>query len=104
MAKSPRDVRLAEYANPSHSEWRGASTRENIDRWAARAEKESDGHRHRASTQSEPTLPNTGETMNIHSTNRTAHMVGDPYAVARGTKNHIGSDFMKDVRRGGTGG
>jgi hypothetical protein len=97
-SKSPRDIRLSEYANPSHSEWRGASTRENIDRWARRAEKESDGADHRASTQKEPTLPPTGE-MSVHSTNRTAHMVGDPYDVARSVKNHEGSDYMAKVKR-----
>jgi hypothetical protein len=100
MVKSPRDIRLAEYANPSHSEWRGASTKENIDRWAGRAEKESDGHKHRASTQKEPTLPPTGE-MSVHSTHRTAHMAGDPYDAARKVRNHAGSDYLKDVRRGG---
>jgi hypothetical protein len=99
MAKNPRDERLRNYANPSHSEWRGSSTRENIDRWASRAKTNSDGADHRASTAKEPTLPDTGA-MQVHSTNRTAHMVGDPYAVARGTRNHIGSDYMKSVRRG----
>jgi hypothetical protein len=101
MAKSPRDVRLAEYANPSHSEWRGASTKENIDHWASRAERESDGHKHRASTQKEPTLPDTGE-MSVHSTHRAGHMRGDPYDAARKVRNHQGSDFLKDVRRSGS--
>jgi hypothetical protein len=92
---------LSQYANPSHSEWRGQSTKENIDRWASRAEKNSDGDKHRASTQKEPTLPDTG-TMSVHDTNRTGHMQGDPYAVARGTRNHEGSEFLKSVRRSGS--
>jgi hypothetical protein len=98
--KSPRDGRLAEYAQPSHSPWRGASTRENIDKWASRAERESDSHKHRASTQKEPSLPPTG-TMEAHSTHRAGHMQGDPYDAARKVRNHEGSDYLKDVRRGG---
>jgi hypothetical protein len=92
---------LKEYANPSHSEWRGQSTRENIDRWAARAEKNSDGADHRASTQSIPTLPDTDK-MEVHSTHRAGHMQGDPYDAARKVRNHEGSDFMRDVRRSGS--
>ena len=87
MKTSPRDVRLTEYANPSHSEWREQSTQENIDRWADRAAKESDGHKHRASTQKEPTLPPTGE-MQVHSTHQPAGHSGDFYDVARKTRNH----------------
>jgi hypothetical protein len=98
---SPRDTRLREYSNPSASPWKGASTKENIDRWASRAERESDGHKHRASTQKEPSLPATGE-MSVHSTHRQGHMAGDPYDAARKVRNHAGSDFMKDVRRSGS--
>jgi hypothetical protein len=97
---SPRDTRLKEYANPSHSEWRGQSTRENIDRWAARNARESDGADHRASTAKEPALPSTGE-MKVHSTHQVAGQDGDSfYRAARAVKNHIGSDYMKSVRRG----
>jgi hypothetical protein len=95
---SPRDKRLREYSNPSASPWRGASIRENIDKWASRAERESDGAKHRASTQKEPTLPATG-TMSVHSTHRAGHMQGDPYDVARKVRNHAGSDFFAKVRR-----
>jgi hypothetical protein len=100
MAKSPRDVRLSEYANPSHSPWRGQSTKENIDHWASRAERESDGADHRASTAKEPKLPNTGD-MQVHSTHRAAGHSGDFYEAARRVKNHVGSDFMPGVPRWG---
>jgi hypothetical protein len=94
---SPRDKRLRDYANPNASEWRGQSTVKNIDRWAKRAEKESDGDKHRA--KSGPVeLPPTGE-MSVHSTHRTGHMVGDPYDAARKVRNHEGSDFMASVKR-----
>jgi hypothetical protein len=96
---SPRDTRLREYANPSHSPWRGQSTRENIDRWASRAEKESDGHKHRAES-GEVHLPSTDE-MQVHSTHRAGHMAGDPYDAARGVKNHAGSNYMRFTRRDG---
>jgi hypothetical protein len=95
---SPRDKRLREYSNPSASPWRGQSTRENIDKWASRAERESDGARHRASTQKEPSLPPTG-TMEVHSTHRRGDMAGDPYPATRKIRNHAGSDFMASVKR-----
>jgi hypothetical protein len=91
--------RISEYANPSHSEWRGQSTRENIDRWSKRAEKESDGARHRASTAKEPTLPDTGK-MEVHSTHQEAGHTGDFYHAAKRDLNHdIRAPYMPGVRR-----
>jgi hypothetical protein len=96
MAKSPRDVRLAQYANPSHSEWRGASTKENIDRMASRASKESPLAPRAKS--GEVSLPPTGA-MDVHSTHRRGDMAGDPYPATRKIRNHAGSDFMASVKR-----
>jgi hypothetical protein len=91
--------RISEYANPSHSEWRGQSTQENIDRWSKRAEKESDGARHRASTAKEPTLPPTGE-VRTHSTHQRAGTSEDFYERAKADLNGGKlASYMPGVRR-----
>jgi hypothetical protein len=92
-----RMKRLQEYADPSHSKWRGQSTAENISRWSERAHQESDGARHRASTRKEPELPSTGP-VNVHSTHVRA---GDPRGTAKADKNHVDklTEYMRGVKR-----
>jgi hypothetical protein len=90
--------RIKEYANPSHSEWRGQSTAENIDRWSKRAEKESDGARHRAKG-GDVELPSTGE-MHVHSTRQEAGHTGDFYENAKRDLNRdVNNPYAKGIRR-----
>jgi hypothetical protein len=91
-----RMKRLQEYADPSHSKWRGQSTRENIDRWSERAHQKSDGAWHRAKGGSTE-LPTTGP-VRLHETHVRA---GDPRAEAKADKNHVDklTEYMRGIRR-----
>jgi hypothetical protein len=91
-----RMKRLQEYADPSHSEWRGQSTKENIDRMAARATRETTGHKTRAKS-GDVKLPSTGE-MNVHSTHVRA---GDARAEAKADRNHVNklTEYFPSLRR-----
>jgi hypothetical protein len=90
--------RIREYSQPNHSEWRGQSTRENIDRWSKRAEKESDGDKHRAKG-GEVELPSTGE-MRVHSTRQEAGHTGDFYEAAKRDLNRdLNNPYQRGIRR-----
>jgi hypothetical protein len=91
-----REERLKQYADPSHSKWRGQSTQENINRWSARATAETDGHKHRAKS-GDASLPPIGarEPPGLHSTHK------DPRAEAKADRNHVDklTEYMRGVRR-----
>ena len=91
-----RMKRLSEYADPSHSKWRGQSTAENISRWSERAHQESDGARHRAKGGSTE-LPTTGP-VKLHETHVRAGVMRDE---AKADKNHVDklTEYMRGVRR-----
>jgi hypothetical protein len=91
-----REERLKQYADPSHSQWRGQSTQENINRWSERAHKETDGHKHRAKS-GDVSLPSLGsrDAPGLHSTHRDARL------EAKQDKNHVDklSMYMKGIKR-----
>ena len=90
-----RMKRLQEYADPSHSEWRGQSTQPNIDRWSKRSTSESKLAPRAKS--GDVKLPSTGE-MSMHSTHGRA---GDARAEAKADRNHVDklTEYMRGVKR-----
>ena len=94
--------RLKEYARPgSPKNWCGESSDPSyLARWSERAHEESDGHKHRASD-GPMDLPSTGRKMQMRDT-AMRPLVRDADRVerdARADVNHVGSMYMRNVRR-----
>jgi hypothetical protein len=99
-----KQSRIDSYANPSSREhWHGESTAANISRWSERAHAESDGARHRASTRSEPVLPDLGGKVRVHDTNVRPGSGETAREIAMRDLNHDrrNTSYMPGVRRGG---
>jgi hypothetical protein len=91
-----RMKRVEEYADPSHSEWRGQSTSENISRWEKRAGAESKLAPRAKGGSTE--LPTTGP-VKLHETHVRS---GDARAEAKADLNHkMGSGLDATLREYG---
>jgi hypothetical protein len=89
--------RIKEYANPSHSEWRGQSTEANLKTWGDRASEESKLAPRAKSGSVE--LPTTGP-VRTHDTNEKAGYTGDFYAEAKRDLNRdLNNPYQRGVRR-----
>ena len=101
---SNRIERLKEYAKPLRPEnWQGAGRDQaNIDRWSARASENSDGDRHRATGTERAEAHDTGKRVESRPTEmgpRVPRKINSVMSDARRDVNHIGSDYMKSIRR-----
>jgi hypothetical protein len=91
--KNNRQTRCEEYADPMHSEWRGASSdKANIDRWSARSASNSihagNVGKFRASN-GEMVLPDTSDRGYQEPKRKT---IADPRGEAKADRNHTASD------------
>jgi hypothetical protein len=98
-----RIERLKQYANPTRpGNWQGAGRDQaNIDRWVERASANSDGDRHRAKD-GPIDLPATGRRVETRDTGmapKVSRKVDAAMKAAKGDVNHVGSGYLKNVRR-----
>jgi hypothetical protein len=95
--------RLKEYAKPTRKEnWQGAGRDQaNIDRWSERATENSDGADHRATGTERAEAHSTGKKPVDRPTSIAPRASRDVDArmVDKDDLNHVGSTFMRDVRR-----
>ena len=71
--------------------------------WSYRAEKNSDGHRHRASD-GKMDLPSTGKRTELRDTDKVPYRsrkVDNVMVEGKSDLNHYGSSYLRDIRRGG---